>query len=111
MTAKKTKTQRTTANRQKARKTAQRSANRAAAMSEDERKALAENILDRHAPTVPSAKSDLLIALQVIGLAFVRKYYPDATAASFHVAKYGDLSAGRGGLEYSASLPVPVAAD
>ncbi len=94
--------------REKARKTTGSWANRVAAMTPAERrKEIAKHyrLLDQYAPTLKSAKSDLLKLLQVVGAEFVRKYYPDATSASFHISKYTEH--GRGP-EYSTMLTMAV---
>jgi hypothetical protein len=60
-------------------------------------------ILNRSAPTMMSAKSDLLALLQTVGRLFIQKYYPTATNASIHIARYPKES---GLPEFSVMLPL-----
>lgn len=92
---------------QKAREKAQASSDRVEAMTEAERRAeIAKcgEMLNRYAPTMESATSDLLAVLQAVGAEFVRRYYPDATNASFHISRYAE----NGPTIYSVMLPMSV---
>jgi hypothetical protein len=101
------------ADREAAQKAAGDSAERVKKMSDAERrkliaeydkgKARRRYLLATSAPTAESAGSDLLPVLQAIGLEFFRRYYPDATRASFHASRDSD----KGPPEYHVMLPIP----
>jgi hypothetical protein len=101
------------ADRRAAQKVADDSAERVKKMSKSQRRRLIakhnketariEELRASYAPTAESAGSDLLPVLQAIGLEFFRRYYPDATHASFHASCYKD----KGMPEYSVMFPIP----
>lgn len=93
----------------KARTAAEASAAAIAKMTPGERAAKVKEIeqeLSTSAPTLAAAESDLLKMLQLVGAEFVRRYYPDADAASFEVG----TNTGSGKPRYWVHIPVPVAA-
>lgn len=56
-----------------------------------------------HKPTDDAVAADLLILLNAVGAEFIRRYYPDATNAMFHITKYPE---GPGTPIYSVHLPM-----
>ncbi len=74
-----------------ARKHAQEVADRVAKMSPATlRKMLADctKTLNKSAPTMEAASSDLLVTFMAVGLEFVKRFYPTANQASFHISSY-----------------------
>jgi hypothetical protein len=91
----------------RARLRAERSSDLVRSMTVEERRAELERIageMDKSAPTLESASSDLLRMLQILGSEFIRRYYPDAEYGSLYISKYGRT----GPPEYHISLPVPL---
>ena len=93
------------AERIRANEAAEAKAKRVARMTSVERLEVITREMAKFAPTLESVESDLLAALQAVGAEFIRRYYPDATTASFSISKYftGDVSR-----EYRASIPVNI---
>lgn len=97
--------------RAKARKIVVAKAKKIARMTPAELKqATAEitRVLNDATPGLEVVESDGLRMLMIVGAEFIRRYFPDATQAVFHISKYPN---GLSSPDFSFMLPMAVPAD